>query len=179
MSAGILDNVYSSRRGRCFHNGQPTTRIQIANVTRYKGRASAKSIARDFPHVVEILVPLGGFGRQLDEIYEFHRQRGIQARTLPGRREGERDIARWAFADKTIADEFAAKFGLLGLQEMLCVWSCMQFGEIALCIDLCASPIWPFAVYRRGLDWGRAVAQPDRAPERVSVRPLPARASEG
>jgi hypothetical protein len=79
-------------------------------MTRYKGRASAKSIARDFPHVVETLVPLGGFRERLDDIYEFHRQRGILARTLPGRREGERDIAGWAFADKSTADEFAAKF---------------------------------------------------------------------
>ena len=33
------------------------------------------------------------------------------ARTLPGRRGGERDIARWAFADKATADEFVGKFG--------------------------------------------------------------------
>jgi hypothetical protein len=80
-------------------------------MTRYKGRQSDKSIARDFPHVVETRVPLGGFRERLDEIYEFHRQRGIVVRTLPGRREGERDVARWAFADKGTADEFAAKFG--------------------------------------------------------------------
>ena len=80
-------------------------------MARYKGRPSAKSIARDFPHVVETLVPLGGFRERLDDIYEFHHQRGIVARTLPGRREGERDIARWAFADKATAEEFAAEFG--------------------------------------------------------------------
>lgn len=78
---------------------------------RYKGRPSAKSIARDFPHIVETRVPLGGFRERLDDIYEFHRQRGIMARTLPGRRGGERDIARWAFADKATADEFVGKFG--------------------------------------------------------------------
>jgi hypothetical protein len=49
-------------------------------MTRYKGRASAKSIALGFPHVVETRVPLGGFRERLDDIYEFHRQRGIAAR---------------------------------------------------------------------------------------------------
>ena len=30
---------------------------------RYKGRPSAKNIERDFPHAVDIAVPLGGFGK--------------------------------------------------------------------------------------------------------------------
>jgi hypothetical protein len=32
---------------------------------RYKGRASFKIIERDFPHIVEMLVPLGGFGEHV------------------------------------------------------------------------------------------------------------------
>ena len=83
-------------------------------MTRYKGRTSAKSIARDHSHVVEMLVPLGGFRERLDDIYEFHRQRGIVAHTLPGRRERERDVARWAFADKATAEEFAQAFCAVG-----------------------------------------------------------------
>jgi|KBSMisStandDraft_5_1062788.scaffolds.fasta_scaffold2474564_1 hypothetical protein len=60
-------------------------------MTRYKGRASTKSIARDFPYVVEIRVPEGGLGKRLDAMYEFHTRRGINAQSGPGRREGERD----------------------------------------------------------------------------------------
>ena len=30
---------------------------------RYKGRPSAKTIARDFPFIVELAVPLGGYGK--------------------------------------------------------------------------------------------------------------------
>jgi hypothetical protein len=81
-------------------------------MTRYKGRMSAKATLRDFPHVVETRVLLGGFRERIDDIYEFHRQRGTLARTLPGRREGERDLVRWAFADKARAEEFAGKLAI-------------------------------------------------------------------
>jgi hypothetical protein len=30
---------------------------------RYKGRRSEQTLTRDFPHTVEIVVPLGGFGK--------------------------------------------------------------------------------------------------------------------
>ena len=45
---------------------------------RYKGRPSAKTIARDFPFIVEIAVPLGGYGKKLNLMHSFHDQRGIQ-----------------------------------------------------------------------------------------------------
>jgi hypothetical protein len=32
-------------------------------MTRYKGRASPKAIEREFPHIVEMIVPEGGFGK--------------------------------------------------------------------------------------------------------------------
>jgi hypothetical protein len=31
-------------------------------MSRYKGRQSAKVVERDFPHFVDMVVPLGGFG---------------------------------------------------------------------------------------------------------------------
>jgi hypothetical protein len=51
---------------------------------RYKGRPSAKTIVREFPFVVEIMVPEGGLGRRLDDMHEFHRQRGIIDQRGPG-----------------------------------------------------------------------------------------------
>lgn len=59
---------------------------------RYKGRPSAESIARDFPHVVEIAMPAGGLGKRLDAMHEFHARRGIRARNGPHRRHNERDF---------------------------------------------------------------------------------------
>ena len=76
---------------------------------RYKGRPSAKIMARDFPHVVEIAVPPGGLGKRL-LMHEFHRQHGIQARLAPRRRDDEQDCLRWCFARRAIAEAFAAEF---------------------------------------------------------------------
>jgi hypothetical protein len=61
----------------------------------YKGRPSAKPVAREFPFVVEIMVPEGGFGRRLDDMHAFHRQRRITDHHIPRRRDGEHDYIRW------------------------------------------------------------------------------------
>ena len=79
-------------------------------MARYKGRKSANNIARDFPHVVEIVVPPGGLGKQLNAMYAFHKQRGIQVTHLPRRRDDERDYLRWCFARRAIAEAFADEF---------------------------------------------------------------------
>ena len=39
-------------------------------MTRYKCRTSPKEIEKAFPHTVEMIVPLGGFGKKLDDMYE-------------------------------------------------------------------------------------------------------------
>jgi hypothetical protein len=41
-------------------------------MSRYKGRAGAKQIEKDFPDFVETQVPLGGFKNKLNEIFEWH-----------------------------------------------------------------------------------------------------------
>ena len=74
-------------------------------------RLSAKIVARDFPHVVEIAVPHGGLGKRLNAMYAFHQQRGIQVAHLPRRRDDDHDYLRWCFARHTIAEAFAAEFG--------------------------------------------------------------------
>ena len=78
---------------------------------RYKGRFSAKLIERDFPHIVEIVVPPGGFGSKLDAMYAFHTQHGIKPLRGTGRREGGRDYIQWCFADPALAAAFAREFG--------------------------------------------------------------------
>ena len=39
---------------------------------RYKGRASAKSIERENPNIVELAVPPNGLGKTMDLIVTFH-----------------------------------------------------------------------------------------------------------
>ena len=73
-------------------------------MTRYKVRATAKSVARDFPHFVDMFVPDGGLGRRLDTMYEWHRTRGIESHHGRGRRTDEgRYYVRWCFADAALA----------------------------------------------------------------------------
>ena len=79
-------------------------------MTRYKGRVSARAIERDFPHVVETVVPEGGFRKRLDAMYEWHRSRGIEAWDGRGRHEDDRDFVRWCFADPDLAAAFANEF---------------------------------------------------------------------
>jgi hypothetical protein len=72
---------------------------------------SAKAIERDFPHIVEMRVPLGGFGTKLDAMHEWHTKRGIRALHLTGQRdENHRDYIRWCFADAETAAAFASQF---------------------------------------------------------------------
>ena len=78
---------------------------------RYKGRFSANLIAVDLPHFVEIVVPPGGLGSKLDAMYAFHTQHSVKPHRRRGRREEGRDIIRWCFADREMADDFAATFG--------------------------------------------------------------------
>jgi len=69
---------------------------------RYKGRSSEKT---DFPHVVEIVVPLSCFGRKLDTMHaHLH---GVAYHHGRRRREGEQDIRRWLFALCEDAEAFA------------------------------------------------------------------------
>jgi hypothetical protein len=74
---------------------------------RYKGRPSPKEIKKDFPHTVEMRVPLGGFGSKLNAMHQWHEARGIRAIHSAGRRdENKRDYIRLCFADPIAAKDF-------------------------------------------------------------------------
>jgi hypothetical protein len=77
---------------------------------RYKGRLGSKAIEREFPHVVEIAVPLGGLGKRLDAMHDFHNVCGIKPCLGRGRREDNQDHLRWYFSNPTTAAAFAKKF---------------------------------------------------------------------
>ena len=79
---------------------------------RYKGRPSAKTIASNFPYIVEIAVPSGGLGKRLNEMHAFHNQRGIQVVHLRHRHDDDKgDYLLWCFPRRAIAEEFATEFG--------------------------------------------------------------------
>ena len=81
-------------------------------MTRYRGRTKTNLIERDFPHIVEMAVPLGGFGKRLDHMHEWHRaRRGIQAMRGRSRRDDSGWYVTWCFADAKMAEAFSAEFG--------------------------------------------------------------------
>jgi hypothetical protein len=43
-------------------------------MSRYKGGTDPKDIEKTYPHIVEMIVPVSGFGRKLDDMYEWHRR---------------------------------------------------------------------------------------------------------
>ena len=45
----------------------------------YKGRIGTKETERHYPHIVEMIVPLKGFGTRLNDMHSWHSTRGIQS----------------------------------------------------------------------------------------------------
>jgi hypothetical protein len=76
----------------------------------YKGRPSAKTIAHEFPHAVDIRVPVEGLGKRLDAMHEFHALLGITAKLATRKGDDGSDYLCWRFADREIAKTFAAEF---------------------------------------------------------------------
>ena len=60
MKVCDADQVYS---------GKVLSGLHCHVTVRCKGRTSARSIECDFPHIVEVLVPLCDFCRRLDNIH--------------------------------------------------------------------------------------------------------------
>lgn len=75
------------------------------------GRTDLNNIERRFPHVVDIAVPLGGFGKHLDAMHQWHHAHGIEVHRGRGRREEGQDFIRCCFADPKLAADFAREFG--------------------------------------------------------------------
>lgn len=77
-----------------------------------KGRTGLKSIERDFPHIVELVVSPGGLGKTMDAIYDFHARHDIRAKHGPTRHDKNgHNYILWRFADPKTAAKFADKFG--------------------------------------------------------------------
>jgi hypothetical protein len=100
--------VDATRRGYAGRdNSLSFLQFQFFDLT----RINPKSIEQDFPHIVETIVPLSGFGKTLDAMLEFHTRNGIRAINSTGRRdENGRDYIRWCFADPALAAAFAKEF---------------------------------------------------------------------
>jgi hypothetical protein len=92
---------------------QRSNKIVIRSIRR---RATGAEMVRHY-YIVEIEVPPGGLGRRIDDMHQFHHQRGIKDQRGPRRRDDEHDFIRWCFADLASAEAFAAQFGGEILQQ--------------------------------------------------------------
>ncbi len=82
----------------------------LGEMTRRKREIVGLTNERDFPHLVELALPPGGFRSVFLELDAFHREQRIPLRR--GRsREAEQLYIRFCFPDPATADAFRNRFG--------------------------------------------------------------------
>jgi len=77
----------------------------------YKGQIKTTEIERRYPHIVELKVPLNGFGTKLNLMHEWHSFRGIQTQRGSGGYHDGRHYVRWCFVVQEDAKAFQKEFG--------------------------------------------------------------------
>ena len=80
-------------------------------MTRRKREIVGLRNERDFPHLVELTFPPGGFRSVFLEIDAFHRDRRLPVRRGRTRHEAEKLHIRFCFPDTATADAFRNRFG--------------------------------------------------------------------
>jgi hypothetical protein len=80
-------------------------------MTRRKREITGLANERDFPHLVELALPPGGFRSTFLEFDAFHRERRIPVRRGRSRHEGEQLYIRFCFPHTATADAFRNRFG--------------------------------------------------------------------
>lgn len=79
-------------------------------MSRYKGQLRASRTELEFLHHVDVVVPPGGLGTRLDQMYEFHARHGIKPQRGHGKHDADGSVIRWCFADAETAAAFSAEF---------------------------------------------------------------------
>ena len=77
----------------------------------YKGRIGTKETERRYPHIVELMVPLKGFGTRLNLMHDWHSLRGLESQRGSGRYHEGRHYVRWCFVGSEDAKAFQKEFG--------------------------------------------------------------------
>ena len=80
-------------------------------MTRRKSEFVRLTNERDFPHLVELALPLEGFRDVLLQIDALHRERRIPVRRGRSRHEVKQFYIRFCFPDAATADAFRNRFG--------------------------------------------------------------------
>jgi hypothetical protein len=88
-------------------------------MVRRKGEITARMNEHNFPHIVELVLPDGGFGAALNEMEAFHRIRGLTSARGCRQCRDDREYVRWCFASVIDAEDFAEQFGGVRLERQL------------------------------------------------------------
>ena len=80
-------------------------------MSRRKRESLGLANERDFPNLVELAVPPGGFRSVFLEFDAFHREHRIPVRRGRSRQEGAQFYIRFCFPDAATADAFRNRFG--------------------------------------------------------------------
>jgi hypothetical protein len=80
-------------------------------MTRRKREITGLANEQDFPHLVELAVPPGGFRSVFLEFDAFHRERRIPVSRGLSRHEVKQFYIRFCFPDADTADAFRVRFG--------------------------------------------------------------------
>ena len=83
----------------------------LGEMTRRKREIVGLTNERDFPHVVELALPPGGFRSVFLEFDAFHRERRIPVRRGRSRYGAKPFYIRFCFPDTATADAFRNRFG--------------------------------------------------------------------
>jgi hypothetical protein len=76
-----------------------------------KMKTVVRANERNYPFIVQIAVPDGGFGAALGAINAWHRYSKNRQRPGTRQRIGEQDWWRWCFESAAIAEKFQQRFG--------------------------------------------------------------------
>jgi hypothetical protein len=80
-------------------------------MSRRKREITGLTNERDFPHLVDLARPPGGFRSMFFEFDAFHRERRIPVRRGQSRHEAEQFYIRFCFPDTATAEAFQNRFG--------------------------------------------------------------------
>jgi hypothetical protein len=80
-------------------------------MARRRGETTGRINERDYPRIVELPVPRGGFRDTSFAIATFHREHRIESKHGQGSYDEGQFYVRYCFADPVVADAFRDQFG--------------------------------------------------------------------
>src|SRR5262245_24720443 len=110
LSLGPFPRLAQNEERECAGR-EAGSRGGLGEMTRRKREISGLANEQDFPHLVELALPPGGFRSVFLEIDTFHRDRRIPVRRGRSRHEAEQFYIRFCFPDAATADAFRNRFG--------------------------------------------------------------------